>query len=405
MQKIPKFQFKEWARLIILAGAVAFTVMNVKEFIVIFQKMMGIISPLLIGFFAAFVLNLPMEWLEAKISNNFKNTFLEKHKRPVAVIISLLLVLGITGLVIILVIPQLISTLGVITEKLPGLYTSLWKYIEDMGTKIPALRAAFESANPANTETLNRLIDGAGGMANLLLKGAGGFFGSVINLVVGIVFGIYILLSKENLMRQGNRLMSAYVAPQKISKINYIFSVTSSTFSKFISGQVVEAMVIGVITAVTMMILQFPYATMIGTVIGFLSLIPIVGAISGGALGFIIILSVSPTKAILFLVYIVILQQIDGNFIYPRIVGDSVGLPALWVLVAITLGGGIYGILGTLLGVPTFATIYKLLRNDVASRLDGNPNLLADDYSIEPDKPRTKVDMVRTLGPRDDSEE
>ncbi len=402
MERFSKLTRKDWIRIIIFAGLTALAVMNVKEIITILQRMLSILQPLIIGLSAAFILNIPMKLLEKKVDKQFREFNAPYLIRPFAIIISLLIITGILSFVLFLVVPQLISTLGILTEKLPLLYQNAWSYVEQFAQRIPALKQTLELSDPVNMETINKIIESAGGLANLLIKGAGGIFGSVINLLIGVIFGIYILLNKETLKKQGDRLLYAYLKPDRIKKIKYVLRVTNDTFTKFITGQVLEALVMGVITAVTMMFFRFPYATMIGAVIGVLSLIPMVGAISGAIIGFLIILTVNPMQAILYLLYIIILQQIDGNLIYPRIVGDSVGLPPLWVLVSITLGAGIYGITGVLLGVPVFATIYKLVGNDISLRLDSEPEVIPEYLEVPDQKVRKKRDMVRTTNGADD---
>ena len=193
-----------------------------------------------------------------------------------------------------------------------------------------------------------------------------------MNFVVGLIFAVYILFNKEKLASQADRLMRSYMKPRSEKRFRYFCATADKCFSSFIVGQCTEAVILGLLCAIGMAILRIPYASTIGTLIGATALIPIVGAYIGAAVGALMIVVVDPIKALWFLIFLVILQQVEGNVIYPKVVGSSVGLPGMWVLAAVTVGGGLGGIGGMLLGVPAAATVYKLLENDVHRRLDGD---------------------------------
>lgn len=191
----------------------------------------------------------------------------------------------------------------------------------------------------------------------------------VTNFVIGLIFAIYILANKETLGRQLGKVAAAYCRPVLLNKIKSVIKVANETFSSFIVGQCTEAVILGSLCILGMLIFRFPYAPMVGTFVGATALIPVVGAYLGAVVGFIMILTVSPIKAVLFIVFIIALQQLEGNLIYPKVVGSSIGLPGMWVLAAVTVGGGISGIGGMLIGVPLTATVYKLIRSDVNKRI------------------------------------
>jgi len=191
---------------------------------------------------------------------------------------------------------------------------------------------------------------------------------AVITGFLSLIFALYMLIGKEKLLGQLHRLLQAYVKPQACERLLYIGSVFNSSFHRFFVGQSIEALILGGLCIIGMYILQFPYALMIGTLIGFTALIPVVGAFIGAGIGAFMIFTVSPLQAVFFIIFIVILQQLEGNLIYPKVVGSSIGLPAIWVLVAVTVGGGLFGILGMLLGVPAAAALYRLLRENVEKR-------------------------------------
>ena len=189
--------------------------------------------------------------------------------------------------------------------------------------------------------------------------------GIVLDLFVGLFFSIYFLAGKEKLANQFNRLMKRYMKAGFYRKTTYVLSVMNDCFHRYIVGQCTEAVILGVLCTIGMLILKLPYATMIGAQIAFTALIPVAGGYIGAGIGAFMTLTVSPMQAVIFLLYIVVLQQLEGNLIYPRVVGSSMGLPGIWVLAAVTVGGGVMGIAGMLLGVPLAATLYRLLREDV----------------------------------------
>ncbi|MBQ7319923.1 MAG: AI-2E family transporter [Clostridia bacterium] len=212
------------------------------------------------------------------------------------------------------------------------------------------------------------LINGLGSAAGAVVSTVSGLFSGIVSVVLGVVFAIYLLADKDRLAGQADRLMRSYLSRRWLERVRYVLSVLNESFHKFIVGQVTEAVILGVLCTLGMLLFRFPYAAMVGSLVGFSALFTVAGAYIGAAAGAIMMLTVSPLKALLFLVFIVVLQQLEGNLIYPRVVGNSIGLPAIWVLVAISVGGGLFGILGMLLGVPITATLYRLLREDVMRR-------------------------------------
>jgi predicted PurR-regulated permease PerM len=194
--------------------------------------------------------------------------------------------------------------------------------------------------------------------------------GGIVTAFLSLIFAIYILLDKEKLGRQGNKLAKKYLKQSWYEKLRYVLATLDDCFKKYIVGQCTEAVILGGLCAVGMMILGLPYATMIGALVAFTALIPVAGAFIGGGVGAFMILMVNPIQALVFIVFLVVLQQLEGNIIYPRVVGSSMGLPAIWVLAAVTVGGGVAGIFGMLLGVPVAAAVYRILRNDVNGKTE-----------------------------------
>ena len=233
----------------------------------------------------------------------------------------------------------------------------------------PELKNGFDFSNISTQveQVIRTVIGGVGGAVDSIVNAVSSMFSVLVNIAIGLIFSLYVLLDKEGLAKRAKRLISTYLSkPSK--KIFYTLEVLDESFHSFIVGQCIEAVVLGLLCIVGMLLLRFPYAVMIGVFIGFTALIPIAGAYIGAAVGAVMILTVSPLQALQFLVFVVILQQLEGNLIYPKVVGQSIGLPGIWVLTAITIGGGVLGVGGMLLAVPLFAAGYRLLREDLARR-------------------------------------
>jgi predicted PurR-regulated permease PerM len=215
-------------------------------------------------------------------------------------------------------------------------------------------------------DVFSMLTSSMGNVAKLVSN----VFSGIITGLLSVIFSIYLLLSKDMLKKQAGMLFEAITTQKLRSKIKYVYQTFDDCFRKYISGQCIEAVILGALCTVGMLILRLPYAAMIGAFVAFTALIPVAGAYIGAAVGAFMILTVSPMKALIFLVFIVILQQLEGNLIYPRVVGSSIGLPAIWVLAAVTVGGGIMGVVGMLLGVPVAAALYKLIGKSVKKRVN-----------------------------------
>lgn len=200
----------------------------------------------------------------------------------------------------------------------------------------------------------------------------GTVFSSIVTVVLSIIFAIYLLVDKEKIGRQFDRVMRRYMSTKFYERTKYVLSVLDESFSSFISGQCLDAILVGILCTIGMLILRLPYATMIGAIVAFTALIPVAGSYIGAIMGAFMILTVSPIKSLIFLIFIIVLQQADGNIVYPKIVGSSIGLPGIWVLAAVTVGGGLMGVLGMLIAVPIAATLYKILRADVNGKLHEN---------------------------------
>lgn len=280
---------------------------------------------------------------------------------------AFLTVLLIIAGVIRLVVPELVSCVQLLLSEVPGAVDTVVAKL-DKTARIPEeIIRSLSSIDweSALSKVLHFLSNGIGSTFSFAASAVSSVAGFTINLLIGVIFSIYLLMGKHRLRAQCGRLLDRYLRPSWNEKLRYALSVLNDSFHKYIVGQCTEAVILGGLCAVGMFIFRFPYAIMTGTVIGVTALIPIAGAYIGGAVGFLLILSRSPIQAVLFIVYLLILQQLEGNLIYPKVVGSSIGLPGIWVLAAVTIGGGISGIGGMLLGVPLAASLYQFLRADL----------------------------------------
>lgn len=352
---------------------VIFALVNFSKIFAFLGKVISIFSPFLLGIILAFVLNVLNNFIEKKIFGKIKPSKIwNKIKRPLCITLSLILVFLTIFFVMNLLIPQLKNSASLFTDTLPA-------YKED----IIGILNKFD-VDESTVNKVGEYLDNFGKVITDYIKGNSKdvitvtteVATSVVNIIskgiITLVFAIYMIAQKETLSRQINKVMKAYLKPKTINKINTVGTLANKTFSNFVTGQCLEALIFGSLVFVGMLIFRFPYASTIGVLLGFTALIPIFGAFIGTAIGFILIMMVSPVKAILFVVFIIVLQQIEGNLIYPRVVGKSIGLPGMWVLLSVTVGGSIGGILGMLIATPLCSLLYALFTKMVNDRLKSN---------------------------------
>lgn len=327
---------------------------------------------LIIGAIIAFLVNILMSSLEKIIFPKAQKPALLTAKRVICMILAFVLLIGIVALIIWLITPQLVKCIEIIIAEVPPLFNSAIKWLQKTQILPEDIMAELASIDWKSnlTKIFDILTSGIGSVFDIVVSTVTSVFTGVVTALVSLIFSIYILLSKEKIAKQIKRLEKCYLGLSKRKKFNHTLDTIKTCFEKFIVGQVKEAVILGVLCAVGMWIFRFPYASMIGALIGFTALIPVAGAYIGASVGAVMILTESPVKALLFVVFIVVLQQLEGNLIYPKVVGESIGLPGLWVLAAVTIGGGVMGIGGMLVGVPLVAAIYKLVGEDMDERLE-----------------------------------
>ena len=332
----------------------------------------SLVTPLILGCVIAYILNILVTRIESLPCFSREGTLLRKVRRPVSILGSLAVILAIGVLVILIVIPQLIQAIGVIAKEIPTVVSEISVWLSSFDKDWPQLQKFLESLNVNWPQILQKA-------ASYLTNGLSSVFSSTmyivstissiaVTAVVALIFSIYILSGREKLFHQFQTLASTYLNEKFYKGMCVVLKTAHDTFTRFIVGQCTEAVILGTLCTIGMLLFRFPYATMIGTLIGATALLPVVGAYLGAAVGAFMIFTIDPLKALGFLIFIAILQQLEGNLIYPRVVGSSVGLPGIWVLAAVTVGGGLGGIIGMLLAVPVTATLYKLLQKDVQKR-------------------------------------
>lgn len=323
--------------------------------------------PLLTGCIIAYIVNILMSWFERHCFPCSVKAGVVKCRRPLCMLAAFITVLAVIFLIIRLVIPQLVSCFQIILAELPYYLTTAVNKIEELGILPEDIMAMLDGIDWRSQigNIAKALTSGLGSVMDIVITTVSSVFSWIISGVLGIIFSIYVLVGKEKLGNQFKRITNRYLKGSWCRKLYYFIGVFDDCFHKFIVGQCTEAVILGALCAVGMAIFRLPYSTMIGALIGFTALIPVAGAYIGAGVGAFMILTVSPVKALVFLIFIVVLQQLEGNIIYPKVVGSSMGLPGIWVLAAVTVGGGVMGIPGMLLGVPLMATVYRLLRDDV----------------------------------------
>ena len=339
------------------------------------KNIWGILFPFVLGGAIAFVINVPMSFLEKKIFGKTKdgNKVGKKLARPISLLLTIILAFGVIALVMFGVIPQLTRTMGSLMISIANFVPQMQNWIREFSHNnqdiMKLVNQVQFNQDQAIKWGISILGSGAGNMMNTTMSAVGSIVSGFATFFIAFSFACYILFQKEKLHVQIRKVFFAFISKQKAEAFLKICSLTYQTFANFLTGQCVEAVILGSMFVVTLSILKMPYALLIGTLIAFTALIPIFGAFIGCAVGCFLIFMVSPKQAILFIIVFLILQQIEGNLIYPHVVGGSVGLPSIWVLAAVTIGGNLMGIVGMLIFIPLVSVLYTIFREFVYLRL------------------------------------
>ena len=374
--KLDKENMRKMRELILFTIIILIALWNYKMIFDAIVFILGIVLPFLVGGAIAFVLNVPMSFFEEKI---FYNRHLKDKKianrlaRPVSLVLTIAVLIGVVVLVMFVVIPELTKTILSLGKTIQAFVPEAQRFLEVLFTDNSEVRAWLDSLNLDVDQIMNSAVsffqNGAGNVLNSTVSAIGSIVSGVTTFVIAFVFACYVLLQKEKLRVQVQKVLYAFLPDKKVESVMEVCSLTSKTFSSFLAGQCVEALILGTMFFVVMSIINMPYALLVGVLIAFTALIPIFGAFIGCFVGAFLILMVDPLQALIFVIMFLVLQQIEGNFIYPKVVGSSVGLPSIWVLAAVTIGGSLMGVVGMLIFIPIVSVIYTLFRSSVYKRL------------------------------------
>lgn len=367
--KNAKFTF--YVNLMIVAAILVLLVQNPEVVYKAITTFFGILAPFIIGGAVAFVVNIPMSAFEKNVFKNVK-----KGKRILSLIFAILSILIVLAIVILMVIPQLVTTISELTVKIPEFLKNTYYDLNLEFQENPQILELLEKLNFKNfewTEFIHKieefLTSGAsseiGNFLGKTFSAVGTFFGGIVDSLIAFIFSIYILTQKEKLNSQMHRVLKTFLKPSHYERLNHLLVILNKNFTSYIRSQCLEAFILGCIFLIVLSIFRMPYALLISVLIMVCALIPVVGAFVGCFVGAFLILVESPVKMIVFVILFLIIQACENNFIYPKVVGHSVNLPAIWVLMAVSVGGGLFGVIGMLIFIPVASTIYSLIKEKV----------------------------------------
>lgn len=334
-----------------------------------FLHILHLLFPFILGGIIAFILNIPMTKIENFIKRKQKNKKSKLPARTISITLSLIIFMGVILLISFLLIPELIENIQLLMKNIPAFFVSIEDWVLDLVDSYPEIQTQIQKAFDSTTNFNDIIVT----VLNYVINGSLNFITSLISSLftffTAIVFAIYMLSQKEYLEHGTKKLMYAYMKKEHIEKIMSIGSLANNTFSKFISGQCVEAVILGCIFFVVLTLLRFPYALIISVLTAITALIPMFGAMIAMVIGALLIAVTNPWQAILFIIVFQIIQQIENNFIYPKVVGKSVGLASMWTLMAVILGGSLLGVAGMIIGLPLASILYAILREETNEQL------------------------------------
>lgn len=333
---------------------------------------LNVCFPMILGCMLAFVLNIPLRFLEKRYFPRSTRPWVIRSRRPVCIILAFVILLGILLLLLLLVTPEMIGSFQFFGQALPPLFEQARAALIPFFDDIPSIQNMLTSLDidwkALFASVSSTFMSGAGGALSSIMTTILEIVNGFIQTFVALIFAVYLLAGKEKLKRQADTLLRAYLKPHWREKLLSILRLSNRTFSNYFAGQCIEAIIFGLLCFAGMLLFQLPYAVPISILLGVTALVPMIGAFIGIVLGSLMILTVSPLQMLFFLLLILVLQQIEGNLIFPKVVGTAINLPGLWTLVAVTLGGGLLGILGIFICVPATSVIYQLLRKHALSR-------------------------------------
>ena len=362
---------KKWLILILVAIVAYWGINNLATVGSVINTVIDIIFPFILGGALAYILNIPMSFFERKFTRTEKKKKSKKKtklKRILAIILSVIVIIFILALIITLIVPELVNIFNLLIDNIPYYVQEITKFAQNYSQELPNINNFLQNLEVENLK--KEAIDQGIKLLTSSISVITNVFSGIATFFIAIFFAMYILIDKEKLKEQTKKLIKAYLGEKRAEKIINVGRISNNIFRSFFTVQCLEATILGVLCILGMLILRIPYAVPIGVLVGVTALIPVVGCFIGIIIGAILILSINPVKVITFIIFVLILQQVEGNVIYPRVVGSSVGLPGMWVLVAVSVGGSLGGILGMLIGVPIASIIYTLVKKDVNKKLN-----------------------------------
>lgn len=363
---------KEILIIVTYAIVLIFALFNLNTLFNIISYIFKLIMPFIIGIAIAFILNILLKILETKLYPKIfkkKTKRTEKLKRPICLISVMVVIVALMSFIIKLIIPELINTVEIFSENLPKYTEIIEDYLVEKEFDPDDIKMVTDTLNEVQKKATSFVMSNTDEIAERIFDMATKIIGYIINGIVALVFALYILAQKEKFVRQVKKVMRAYLDKGIIEKIETVVGIINKAFYNFATGQFTEALIIGFLCFIGMIILGIPYAPTISVLIAFTALIPMFGAFIGTIIGAFLIMMIDPIKALIFVIFVIILQQFEGNLIYPKVVGKSVGLPGVWVLVSVTIGASIAGVVGMIISVPLCAILYGVFVNITNERL------------------------------------
>ncbi len=359
------FTLKHILLIITYAACMVLVILNFQDLKRWFFDVLGLLRPFVYAFGLAYVFQLPMKFFDRKLPES-----INRFRKGLCVILSLLVILIVAAFIFQIVVPQLLDSLLAFIDKFPAYVESLQKEIVNLIDKFEINGAVEQQLNNYSDQIQEGIMSVLTNLVPALVDVTKGITSGVTNLFLTLVITVYFIISKDKLAKQTKRMMYAFTPDKANDYLTHVAAIANRTFASFISGQLIEAVIIGVLCYIGCLILRFPYAPILSVIIGCTNVIPIFGAIMGVGISALLVAFVNPIQGLFFIVFGICLQQFESNLIYPRVVGNSVGLSGLWVLFAITIGGGLFGFMGMLLGLPAFAVCYTLLREEMNRRIE-----------------------------------
>ncbi len=398
-----KQEIRRYIFIAFLAVMVCVIVQNFYIFTKLLSILLGALKPLMTGFFIAYIFNIVMKTFEKHYFPKSSSSFVAKTRRPTCLVLSFTIAVAAIILISYIVVPEIIKAFGVLYDEIPPAFTKSKDFVISKLNEYPDIQEKIENLEfdwASIAGKLSKVLtSGVAGILSSAWGIIGGVTSTLTNIILGIIFAIYMLLRKDKLICDINRLRRLWFGDSFNQKTSHFMKTANETFQSFFVGQFIEAIILGTLCFIGMKLLKLPYAAMSGTLVGVTAFIPIVGAFIGAGVSAFIILTENPMQALIFLIFLLILQQLEGNIIYPKVVGGTVGLPSIWTLAAVTIGGGLFGILGMLLGVPLAGTLYKLSFEKLESEEAKRGIAPVDEKPVKPQKKqetKKKQKKIRT---------